>query len=57
MKESTSELGKLCLKTYLRVVPIMSQWVKNPVNIHGDEVSIPGLTQWVEDPVLLQAVV
>ena len=38
-------------------VPFVSQWVKNPTNIHEDVGSIPGLAQWVKDTVLLQAVV
>ena len=33
-------------------VPVVSQWVKNPASIDGDEGSIPGLAQWVKDPVL-----
>ena len=34
----------------------MTQWVKNPTNIHEEEDSIPGLTQWVKDLALPQAV-
>ena len=31
----------------------MAQWVINPISIHKDEGSIPGLTQWVRGPALL----
>ena len=36
-------------------VPVVAQWVKNPISIHEDAGSIPGLAQWVKDPVIPQA--
>ena len=33
----------------LKGVPIAAQWLANPVGIHEDKGSIPGLTQWFKD--------
>ena len=35
----------------------MAQQVKNPIGIHEDMGSNPGLTQWIKDPALPQAAV
>ena len=34
-------------------VPVVAQRVKNPISIHEDSDSVPGLARWVKDPALL----
>ena len=40
-------------ETYFRVL-IVAKGARNPVSIHEDVGSIPGLAQWIKDPALPQ---
>jgi len=39
------------IKNQLGRVPIVAQWVKNPISGHEDVGSIPSFAQWVRDPI------
>ena len=45
--------GTLINKSLFLGVPVVAQWVMNPIRIHEDGGSIPGLIQWVKDLELL----
>ena len=49
--EKKSHTSHFKIKTW--GVPILAQQLTNPISIHEDTGSIPGLTQWVKDPELL----
>ena len=52
------EVGRwMYLISRLHGVPFVAQWLTNPIRIHEDVGSIPGLAQWIKDPVLPGAVV
>ena len=54
---SEASKGRGLKKGVFLGVPVSAQQVKNPVSIHEDASSIPGLTQWAKDLVWLPAVV
>ena len=41
------------LKTLGLGVPVVAQWLTNPIRNHEAAGSIPGLAQWVKDVALL----
>ena len=49
-------LDYICSFILLRIlhlgVPIVAQWLTNPIRKHEVVGLIPGLAQWVKDPVL-----
>ena len=40
------------LKNLIAGVPVMAQWLTNPIRNHEVAGSIPALAQWVKDPAL-----
>ena len=44
---------KVPIRNALLGVPVVAQWLSNPISIHEDAGLIPGLPQWVKDLALL----
>ena len=40
------------IKTVIKGVPMMAQWLTNLTRIHGVVDSVPALAQWINDPAL-----
>ena len=57
LKDPSYHVPCTCRTCKSKRVPVVAQQVMNPISIHKDTVSVPGLAQWVKDLALPRAVV